>query len=350
VGRRRDEDDRPPALTTGRLAELVGGRLVGADDIELVGVAPLDRAGPDELALLASREYLPHLAGTRAGAVLLGRVFENHAAATLPHILVDEPHRALARVLQVLYPAPPPAWGVHPTAQIGPGTQWEDRVAIGPRAVLGKAVRLGRACSVGAHAVIAPGVIMGDACRIEAHVVVHAGTVLGNRVRVRSGARVGGTGFGFVATDEGHQRVPQVGRCTIADDVEIGANTTVDRGTLGDTAIGAGTKIDNLVQIAHNVRVGARCIIMAQVGIAGSVVVEDDAMLAGQAGLADHLTVGTGARVAAQSGVIGDIAPGATVSGYPARDHRSVLRQTAALERLARLVGPLERLTADDAP
>lgn len=349
MGRRHDEDDRPPALTTGRLAELVGGRLVGPDDIELAGIAPLERAGPGELAVLASRRYLPYLAGTRAGAVLLGRAFEDHAVATLPHILVDQPQRALARALELLYPEPCPAWGVHPTARIGRGSRWTDRIAVGPGAVVGRGVRLGRGCRVGPHAVLEPGVTVGDGCVIESHAVVHEGTTLGDRVRVRAGARVGGTGFGFVAGDRGHERVRQVGRCVIGNDVEIGANTTVDRGTLGDTEIGAGTKIDNLVQIAHNVRVGARCIVMAQVGIAGSVVVEDGALLAGQAGLADHLTVGAGARVAAQSGVIGDIAPGTTVSGYPARDHRTVLRQTAALERLTAIVGPLERLAEDDA-
>jgi UDP-3-O-[3-hydroxymyristoyl] glucosamine N-acyltransferase len=168
-------------------------------------------------------------------------------------------------------------------------------------------------------------------------------------VVVKPGARIGTDGFGWVDLDGTRRRVPHVGTCRVGDDVEIGANSTVDRGSLGATVIGNGTKIDNLVHIGHNVRIGARCVIMAQVGIAGTTTLEDDVVIAGQAGLAGQLRVGRGARLAAQSGVIGDIPAGATVSGYPARDHRSVLRQTAALARLTPLVTPLERLVGPHA-
>jgi UDP-3-O-[3-hydroxymyristoyl] glucosamine N-acyltransferase len=167
-------------------------------------------------------------------------------------------------------------------------------------------------------------------------------------VLVRTGARVGGPGFGFSAVSGGgYQRVPHPGRCRVSDDVEIGRNSTVDRGSVGETVIGPGTKIDALVHVGHNVRIGARCLIMAQTGIAGSTVVEDEVVLGGQAGLAGHLRVGAGARIAAQAGVIGDVTPGSTVSGYPARAHREVLRQAAALKRLTPLVTRLEEVARD---
>lgn len=344
MGRKALGAQRPLPTTTGRLAALVDGDLIGEPDIALAGVAPPDRARPGDLAFLASRRYLPCLKDTRASAVLLARDLRNEASVDVPQIVVTDPQHALMQVLKVFYPDRSPQWGVHPSARIGRGTRWGVRIGIGPHATVGRNVRCGNDCWIGPHAVVEDDAALGPGCVIEAHAVVHVGTVLGARVRVRTGARVGGTGFGFASTAAGLDRVPQVGGCRIGDDVEIGANTTVDRGTLAETEVGDGTKIDNLVQIAHNVRIGRRCIVMAQVGVAGSVVVGDEALLAGQAGLADHLTVGAGARIAAQSGVIGDIPAGATVSGYPARDHRSVLRQTATLERLVRIVSRLERL------
>ena len=337
-------------LTAGQIAQLVGGEIIGPADVVVVGVAPLDRAGPGDLAFLVSDRYRPYLARTAAGAVLLSPAHRDEPAGPATRIVSADPHAAMRRALEALYPADPPEWGVHPSARIGRGVRWTGRISVGAGAALGRNVRLGDGCVVADHAVVEEGATMGAGCRFEAHAVVHSGALLGARVLVRAGARVGGKGFGFVRTERGYEPVPQVGRCVIGNDVEIGANTTVDRGGVGDTVVGAGTKIDNLVQVAHNVRIGSNCVIMAQVGIAGSTVVEDDVMLAGQAGLADHLTVGRGARVAAQSGVIGDIDPGATVSGYPARDHRAVLRQTAALARIAPMVSSLERMIPRNEP
>jgi UDP-3-O-[3-hydroxymyristoyl] glucosamine N-acyltransferase len=190
---------------------------------------------------------------------------------------------------------------------------------------------------------------VGDDTRLHPQVVCYPGTVIGERVILHAGVRLGSDGFGYVPGEggTGHRRIPHVGRCVIGDDVEIGANTTVDRGSVDDTVIGTGTKIDNLVQVGHNVRIGARCIIMAQVGISGSCVIDDDCILAGQAGLAGHLTVGRGARVAAQSGVDRSIPAGMTVFGYPARERREAFRTLAAMNRLARIAGPLEKLVAD---
>jgi UDP-3-O-[3-hydroxymyristoyl] glucosamine N-acyltransferase len=338
------------ALTAGQVARLVSGELIGREDVQLAGVAPLERAGPGDLALLAAARYLPLLQQSGAGAVMVTPEFRGVATGPTTRIVVTSAHRALRLVLDALYPAPAPAWGVHPTAGLGRGTRWEGRVAIGAHASVGAGVRLGPDCQIGAHVMIGDGVRMGAGCRVGAHATLHAATVLGDRAVIHAGARVGGDGFGFVRDSDGGVagRLPHVGRCWIGDDVEIGANTTVDRGSIGDTVIGSGTKVDNLVQIAHNVRIGARCIIMAQTGIAGSTVIEDDVVLAGQAGLAGHLTVHRGALVAAQAGVIGDVPAGETVSGYPARRHREVLRQAAALRRLTPLVDQLERTVHDE--
>jgi UDP-3-O-[3-hydroxymyristoyl] glucosamine N-acyltransferase len=337
------------ALTAGQVARLVQGELIGRAAVVLDAVAPLDRAGPRDLALLAASRYLPLLDRCAAGAVLITPEFRAVTAGPATRIVVAGAQRALRLVLEVLYPARVPAWGLHPTARLGRGTRWEGRVAIDAHAAIGADVRLGPDCVIGAHAVIGDGVRMGAACRIGAHAVLHGGTVLGDRAVIHPGARVGGEGFGFAPRNDGAERLPHVGRCRIGDDVEIGANTTVDRGSIGDTVIGPGTKVDNLVQIAHNVRIGARCIIMAQAGLAGSTTIEDDVVLAGQAGLAGHLTVHRGAKVAAQAGVIGDVPAGETVSGYPARGHRDVLRQVAALRRLSPLVPQLERMVHHDA-
>ena len=215
-------------------------------------------------------------------------------------------------------------------------------------AVLGRNVRLGRDCVIERHAVVGDGAVLGDECLVGAHASVGPAVELGARVVVNPGARVGGPGFAYAASSEGHVPLKHVGRCILEDDVEVGSNTTVDRGSIGDTVVGAGTKIDNLVQIAHNVRIGNRCIIMSQAGLAGSTVLEDDVLLAGQAGLAGHLKIGRGARIAAQAGVIGDVPAGSTYSGYPARPHREVLRQAAALKRLTPLTDSLEQIVEAD--
>ena len=334
-------------VTAGRVAELVGGEVMGPTERTLAGVVPLDAAGPGDLAFASAPGTGERLAATRAGAVLVTRELATHVPPGSIAIVVRWPVQAAQHVIAELGPNRP-GWGVHPSAALGRGTRWSGRIRVGPGAVLGRDVTLGEGCEIGAGSVVEDGVRLGAGCRIEAHVTIHRDVVLGDRVVVRTGARVGGPGFGYVREDGRHVRVPQLAGCRIGDDVEIGANTTVDRGATRDTVVGSGSKIDNLVQVAHNVRIGRRCIVMAQVGIAGSSVVEDEVMLAGQVGLADHLTVGKGSRVAAQSGVIGDVAPGATVSGYPARDHRTVLRQTAALARLTPLVTSLERIAQHD--
>ncbi len=334
--------------TAGQISDLVGGRLFGERGRILVRVAPLERAGPGDLSFAAGRRYESRLRRTGAGAVLVAPDTEPSVPPGSTRIVVDDPLAALRIIVAAHDGSPDAAWSVHPTARVGRGSSWTGRIRLGPYARIGRDVSFGDQCDVGEYATIEDGVELGSGCRIGAHSTIYRGTRLGDRVVVRSGARVGGAGFGFLRDGEAHQRIPQLGRCLVGDDVEIGANSTVDRGTLDDTVIGSGTKIDNLVQIAHNVRIGSHCLIMAQVGIAGSTTVGDAVTLAGQAGLADHLTVGEGTVVAAQGGVIGDVAPRSTVSGYPARDHRTVLRQTAALSRLTPLVAALERIIDRD--
>jgi len=263
-------------------------------------------------------------------------------------IVVGNMRLALARVLSELYPRQVVSWGIASTAKIGRGVRWSGRIAIGHGAVIGENVVFGADCIVERCAILGDGVSLGEQCLVGEHAVLGGGANLGDRVVLKAGARVGNVGYAYAASDDGFVPLRHVGGCYLEDDVEVGSNTTIDRGSIGDTVIGAGTKIDNLVQVAHNVRIGKGCLVMAQVGLAGSTLVEDDVLLAGQAGLAGHLKVGQGARVAAQAGVIGDVPAGSTVSGYPARPHREVLRQAATLRRLSRLTTSLERMVETD--
>jgi UDP-3-O-[3-hydroxymyristoyl] glucosamine N-acyltransferase len=336
-------------LTAGAIAGLVGGELIGDPAIPIAGAASLDEAGPADVTFVVDHSHDAALARSRAAAVLLPPRLQDLPGGPATRILVGDPRAAIRRVLMAFGPGTAAPWGVHPTARLGTRTRWLGRIAIGAGAVVGTDVTFGRDCRVGPAAVIGDGAVLGDACLVEAHALVAPATGLGNRTRVKSGARVGLDGFAWITDTDGHHRIPHRGPCRVGSDVEIGANATVDRGSLGATEIGDGTRIDNLVHVAHNVRIGARCLIMAQVGIAGATTIGDDVLIGGQAGLAGRLRVGARARLAARSGVIGDVPAAATVSGYPARDHRTVLRQTAALSRLTPLLPTLERMTRDHA-
>ena len=333
------------ALSAGEIAALTGGRLVGPPDVRVSRVAPLERAESGDLAFLASARYLSYFQRSAASVVLVREEFVAEAAGPAVRVVVPDPHAALLTILPVLYPQAVWEPGVHPTAVIGRGTTWEDPVAIGAHVVLGRAVRLGRNVRLGGGCVLGDGVVVGDEVEMYPNVVCYPGTAIGHRVILHAGVRLGSDGFGYVPARGGsegrggHRKIPHVGRCLVGDDVEIGANSCVDRGSVDDTIIGPGTKIDNLVHIAHNVRLGEKC-------IAGSSRIEDDVILAGQSGVSDHLTVGKGARVLVQSGLIGDVPAGATVSGFPARNHRELLRAQATLYRLADIIHDLEALVA----
>jgi UDP-3-O-[3-hydroxymyristoyl] glucosamine N-acyltransferase len=333
-----------PALTAAAVAALVGGTVVGDADAPVRRAAPLDRAEPDEISFLASAKYAALFERSRAGVVLVTPALAESAGAAACRIVVDDPHAALLRLLPTLHPAVEPPTGIHPTAVLGRGVRLGADVSVGAYSVLEEGASLGDRVRIGAHCVVGREVAVGDDSWLFHGVTLHEGARIGRRVRLHAGARIASDGFGYVFRDGAHQKMPHVGRCVVEDDVEIGANTTIDRGSIDDTVIGAGTKIDNLVHIAHNVRIGRLCLIMAQVGIAGSVRVEDGAILAGQVGISGHHTIGAGARLAAQAGVFGDIPAGETWSGYPARPHKEALRAHAALFKLSGLMRRIEGL------
>ena len=311
------------------------------------GVAPLDRAEAGHLSILSSAKYASMLASTKAGIVLVDPEFRDVPGGKGTRIIVKQPLEKLLALLPTLYPETAPTPGVAATARIGKGATLGERVSIGEYAVIGAGAKIGTDAVVGAHCVVGEKASVGTSTRLWPGVTIYPGAALGDRVVIHSGARIGCDGFGYVFRDGAHTKIPHVGRCIIGDDVEIGANTTIDRGSIDDTVVGRGTKIDNLVHIAHNVRIGDKCLIMAQVGIAGSVTIGDGAILAGQAGISGHLDIGAGARLAAQAGVFGDVPAGETWSGYPARPHRDSLRASAALFKLAGMIRRLEKLLDD---
>lgn len=326
-----------PTFTVAELAEHVSGSVEGDPDRRLDGVAPVARAGPGDLTFAVSERYARQLGDSHPGAVLLPPDVDvgDH---DLTVIRVPDAQLAFGRCLELFFPPEPPSPGVDPTARIGRSVRLGEGVRIGPYAVLGDEVSVGDGTSVGAFTVIGDGVVIGEGCRIAHHCSILSGGRLGARVELHPGVRVSTDGFGYAESPEGAVKIPQVGGCVLGDDVEVGANSTIDRGSLGDTVVGAGTKIDNLVHIGHNVEIGRHCMIVAQVGIAGSSELGDHVSLAGQAGIAGHLRIGDGARIAAQAGVIGDVPAGASYSGYPARPHRDAMRASAALFRLPDLV------------
>ncbi|MGE0161015.1 MAG: UDP-3-O-(3-hydroxymyristoyl)glucosamine N-acyltransferase [Gemmatimonadales bacterium] len=337
---------RSVTLTLGRIASLAGGRLVGPEDLELDGMAPLDEAGARALGFLALRRYTRLVAKSEAGAFLVSAELEGQLPADAPRVVVEEPYRALRAVLEGFFPPAAPSAAVHATAVIGRGVRLGRGVRVEPYVVLGDGVVLGDDVVVGAHSVIGARSTVGARTIVHPHVVTYEDTVIGSGVVLHSGVRVGSDGFGYTPVDGNPLKMPQVGRAVVEDGAEIGANTTIDRGSLGDTVVGRGVKIDNLVQIAHNVRVGAGTLIAALVGIAGSTRIGRGAWLGGRASAINHLEIGDGARVTFGSTVTRDVRAGETVSGYPARPHREHLRAQALVGRIAGLVERVERLEA----
>ncbi len=331
-------------LTVGEVAEMVGGQVEGDPSVRVEGIAPIQQAGGGELGFLALRRYLKHLQETGAGALLVSEELAAEAVGHPSRILVKDPHAALPRILEHFYPEPTPEPGVHPTAVLGKGVSIGQRATIGPYAVLEAGCILGDAVRIGAHSVLGAGCVVGDGSVLHPHVVLYPGTCLGARVILHSGVKLGVDGFGYVPGDGGIKKVPQVGACILGDDVEIGANTCIDRGSIGRTVIGSHTKMDNLVHLAHNVQVGRGVLLAGQTGVAGSAEIGDGVMTGGQVGIAPHAEIGAGTRVGAQAGVIGDTPPGKTVSGYPARDHREYLRAMGMLFKLPETLRRLKEL------
>ncbi|HME26137.1 MAG TPA: UDP-3-O-(3-hydroxymyristoyl)glucosamine N-acyltransferase [Acetobacteraceae bacterium] len=301
----------------------------------LTGVAPLQTAEPTEVSFLDNRKYASALAETRAGAVIVHPDLAERVPPSAVAIVAAEPYVAWARVAALFHPLPPVQAGVHPSAVLAPDAAVDASAEVGPLAVIGARAEIGPRCRIGPAAIIGDGVVLGADCRIGAHASLsHA--LLGTRVVVYPGARIGQDGFGLALTGEEILSVPQLGRVVLEDDVEIGANTTIDRGSMHDTRIGAGSRLDNLVQIGHNVHLGRGCVIVSQAGISGSTILEDHVMVAGQAGLTGHLRIGRRARIGAQAGVMSDVPPGADVVGSPAQPVREFFRHVAVLRRLVR--------------
>jgi UDP-3-O-[3-hydroxymyristoyl] glucosamine N-acyltransferase len=324
-------------FTLSELAERTGSEIAGGVGGELVlrDVAPLETAGADCLTFLDNRKYADAFVCSSAGAAIVHPDVAERAPAGMALLLNQQPYKGYALAAQAFYPPPPLRPGIAPSAVIDASARLGDACEIAPNVVIGAGAEIGRNGRIGANTVIGAAVVIGDEARIGANVTIsHA--LIGARVTIYPGVRIGQDGFGFAPDPAGHVKVPQLGLVVIGDDVEIGANTTVDRGAGPDTIVGDGTMIDNLVQIGHNVVVGRRCVLAAQVGISGSTELDDFVMIGGQGGLAGHLALGKGARVAAHSGVMRDVPPGGTVCGFPAMPSKEFWRQVATVQRLAR--------------
>lgn len=335
------------AYTSGAVAAALGGTLIGRPDLALTSFDALESAGPNSLSFVRDAKFAPQWARSKAGAALVSRGVDvpGHDPATRALIVVDDADRAFVKLLELAAPkAPPRPPGVHPTAVIDPGATIAPSAHVGPmctvfagatigeHAVLVARVHVGVGSSVGEGSVLHPGVTVYDRCSIGRRCILHAGVV------------IGADGFGFLPTPTGLLKVPHIGTVEIHDDVEIGATSTVDRGKLGATVVGAGTKIDNHVQIAHNVRIGRSCVIAAMTGIAGSVTIGNAVRIAGEVGIADNLTIGDGASIAGGSGVMKDVPAGQTWLGYPARPHGDQLRSWAATAQMPLYIRHLKRM------
>ncbi len=316
------------------LAKRVAGEVRGRADRLIRGISTLDQAGPDELSFLANVRYIKRARTTRAGAVLTA---PQSGLEEVDLLEVQEPYLALAILIELFHPPKAPRPGISPKAHIGTGVRFGKDVAVGPFAVIEDGSELGDGVTVGAGCVVGESCTIGEGTELKPRVVLYPETAVGRRCIIHSGVVLGSDGFGFATSGGRHRKIAQVGRAVIEDDVEIGANSSVDRAAMGETVIGEGSKLDNLVMIAHGVRLGKATLMAAQSGIAGSTRVGDGTTWAGQSGAAGHLEIGDGAIVAAKTAVLKDLPAGAFVIGIPAIEHRSWKRERALLNRLPEL-------------
>ncbi|MGB1841279.1 MAG: UDP-3-O-(3-hydroxymyristoyl)glucosamine N-acyltransferase [Longimicrobiales bacterium] len=333
-------------LRLNEVAELVGGRCVGDPGHLISGIAPVDESAPDQIAYLAAERYVQYAAGCSAAAFLVSEDLLHAVPSEAHAVVVDDPYPALQRLLVHLHPDERKSAKIHPTAVIEDGVLLGTGVTIGPYAVLEPGVTVGNGSRIGPHVVLGAGTTVGSNSNLHAHVVTYHDTVIGDDVQIQSGARLGADGFGYTVIDGEHRKIPHVGRVIIGDGVEIGANTTIDRGSLGNTRVGHGVKIDNLVHIAHNVRIGARSLVAALVGIAGSTRVGEGVWFGGQSGAINQLEIGDGARITVKAGVTSNVPAGETMFGFPARPHWEGLQREASVGQLPKLKAQVAELEA----
>lgn len=324
------------------LASRLGAELVGDGDRLIAGIRPLDLAGPEHLSFLHNPKYVAQAAESDAGAILV------HSADQLPGrdlLVIDQPYLAVAKALGIFHPQPRPEPGLHPSAVAADDLELGEGASVGPLTAVGAGVAIGDRTVIGAGCAVGNGVTIGEDCVLHPRVVIEDGCRLGDRCILQSGAVIGSDGYGFATVDGVHHKVPQVGIVVLEDDVEIQANTTIDRATMGETRIGRGTKVDNLVQLAHNVQVGEHCLLVAQVGISGSTKIGKHSIFAGQAGVAGHLELGErtmlGARAAAMKSFPDD---GNVLAGFPARPQKEWMKTQAALQRIDGLRKKVQQL------
>jgi UDP-3-O-[3-hydroxymyristoyl] glucosamine N-acyltransferase len=331
------------SYTLAEIADRIGGRLKGDGQIEIKGVSGLQEAQPGEISFLASRKYQQFLNSTRASAVILPE--REEIGLELPAILHVNPYFAFACAVKLFHPEKPnyPV-GIHPTATLEKSVQLGKNVCVGPYTVIEGKVEIGDDCTILAGCFIGESTKIGKEVFLYPKVTVYHSCQIGNQVIIHSGAVIGSDGFGFAFEKGKHHKIPQIGTVVIEDDVEIGANCTIDRAALGVTRIGRGTKLDNLVHLGHSVEVGENSILVAQVGIGGSTILGKYVTLAGQAGLVGHITLGDYVTVGAQGGVTKSIPAGTTVSGYPAREHKKAKKIEARLSHLPEYIGRIKEL------
>ena len=329
--------------TLGVLAQRLNGQIIGDDTMCIRGINTLEAVQAGELAFVEDVRYLAQAIASNASAVLVPFAITQLNGKS--GIRVPHPNLAFAQLLDWFYPSFSLALGVHPSAVIGANVQVGASVFIGPHAVIGNQASVGQRTIVESGVHVGHGVTIGDDCLIGPNVVIYDRTQIGHRVRIHGGSVIGGDGFGYVFHEGRHVKVPQVGNVIIEDDVEIGCNVCVDRATLGSTMIRRGTKIDNLVQIAHNNHIGSHVIIAGQVGFSGSVRVGDYSMFGGKAGVVDHVTIGDHVQVGAASVVTKSVPPGEIVWGFPAKPIRSAKHEMASLARLPTLLKRIVALT-----
>lgn len=331
-------------FTAKQIAELIQGRVEGNEDAKVSDFAKIEEGKPGAISFLANPKYNHYIYETKSSVVLVNddTVFEQPVEPTL--IRVPNAYEAVAKLLQIYQAMQPKKSGIDSLAYIDAEAEVADDCYVGAFAYVGKGVKIGKGCQIYPHAYIGDGVVLGEGCQIYPKVTIYHGCRLGNNVTIHAGSVIGADGFGFAPNTDGYEKIPQIGIVVIEDNVEIGANTCVDRSTMGQTLIHKGVKLDNLIQVAHNVEIGENTVMSAQVGVAGSEKIGSWCMVGGQVGFSGHHKVGDRVMIGAQSGILGDLKDGEVVMGYPAMDSKTFMKSSAIMRRLPEMYKDLNDL------